>query len=62
MAMMTSVSGSIGIKVDKLPSGEMGLDGMRASWWFGLASAITESLITISFVRIPKAEEKEHVH
>ncbi|KAL7913971.1 MFS general substrate transporter [Trichoderma velutinum] len=61
LAIITSVAGSIGIKVDQLPNGEVGLEGMRAIWWFGLASAIIGALITITMVRIPKAEEKEHV-
>ncbi|KAH8127125.1 hypothetical protein FP744_10007852 [Trichoderma asperellum] len=61
LAMITSVSDSIGIKVDQLPSGEVGLEGMRAIWWFGFASAMVGALITITMVRIPKAEEKEHV-
>ncbi|KAM0250877.1 hypothetical protein ACHAQJ_008455 [Trichoderma viride] len=61
LAIITSVSDSIGIRVDQLPSGEVGLQGMRAIWWFGLASALTGALITITMVRIPKAEEKEHV-
>ncbi|KAK1246597.1 hypothetical protein MKX08_000399 [Trichoderma sp. CBMAI-0020] len=61
MAIITSVADSIGIKVDQLPSGEVGLEGMRAIWWFGFASAMVGALITITSVRIPKAEEKEHV-
>ncbi|RFU81945.1 major facilitator superfamily transporter [Trichoderma arundinaceum] len=61
LAIITSVSGSIGIKVDQLSSGEVGLEGMRAIWWFGLACALTRALITLTMVRIPKAEEKEHV-
>lgn len=60
-AIMTSISDTIGVKVDRLPTGEIGLDGLRAIWWFGLASALTGALITAIFVRIPKAEEKEHV-
>ncbi|KAI9157904.1 MFS-type transporter [Paramyrothecium foliicola] len=60
-AIMTSVSDSIGIKVDELPSGEIGLDGLRAIWWFGLGSALCGALITATMVRIPKSEEKEHV-
>jgi hypothetical protein len=60
MAIMTSISDSIGVKVDVLPSGEIGLDGLRAIWWFGLASAVAGALITGTMVRIPKAEEKEH--
>lgn len=60
LAIVTSVADSIGLKVDQLPSGEMGLEGMRAVWWFGLAAALVGALITITMVRIPKAEEKEH--
>ncbi|KAJ6790045.1 hypothetical protein PWT90_05272 [Aphanocladium album] len=61
LAIMTSVSDSIGIKVDQLPSGEIGLEGMRAIWWFGLALSLVAALIAATMVRIPKAEEKEHV-
>ncbi|KAK5699186.1 hypothetical protein LTR17_023467 [Elasticomyces elasticus] len=61
IAIMTSVSDSIGVKVDALPSGEVGLNGIKAIWWFGLASASAGALITGTMVRIPKAEEKEHM-
>jgi hypothetical protein len=61
-AIMTSVADSIGTKVDQLPTGEIGLDGIRAIWWFGFACAMTAAVITATMVRIPKAEEKEHVH
>ncbi|ORY67246.1 major facilitator superfamily domain-containing protein [Pseudomassariella vexata] len=61
-AIMNSLSDSIGVKVDQLPTGEVGLDGIKAIWWFGLASALTGALITGTMVRIPKAEEKEHVY
>ncbi|KAI5458836.1 major facilitator superfamily domain-containing protein [Mariannaea sp. PMI_226] len=60
LAVITSVSDSIGTKVNKLPSGEIGLDGFRAIWWFGLGSALIGVFITMIFVRIPKAEEKDH--
>ncbi|KAF1984058.1 MFS general substrate transporter [Aulographum hederae CBS 113979] len=60
IAVMTSVGNSIGEKVDALPSGEIGLDGIRAIWWFGLAAALLGALITGTVVRIPRAEEKEH--
>ncbi|KAI1770778.1 putative efflux pump antibiotic resistance protein [Hypoxylon cercidicola] len=60
-AIMTSISDTIGLKVDQLPSGEVGLEGLRAIWWFGLGSALAGALITATMVRIPKAEEKEHV-
>lgn len=61
LAMMTSISDSIGQKVDRLPSGEIGLDGLRAIWWFGITLALVGTLITVTMVRIPKAEEKEHI-
>ncbi|OTA05553.1 MFS permease [Trichoderma parareesei] len=61
LAIAASVFGSVGIKVGMLPDGEVGLEGMRAIWWFGLGSALLGALITITMVRIPKAEEKEHV-
>ncbi|PTB68118.1 MFS general substrate transporter [Trichoderma citrinoviride] len=61
MAIFTSVAGSIGIKIEMLPDGEVGLQGIRAIWWFGFAFALLGALITITMVRIPKAEEKEHV-
>ncbi|KAI2622371.1 MFS general substrate transporter [Hypoxylon sp. NC1633] len=60
-AIMTSISDTIGVKVDQLPTGEVGLEGLKAIWWFGLASASAGALITVTMVRIPKAEEKEHV-
>ena len=59
-AIMTSLSDSIGTRIDALPTGEIGLDGIRAIRWFGLASALAGALITSTMVRIPKAEEKEH--
>ncbi|KAI1874020.1 uncharacterized protein JN550_002599 [Neoarthrinium moseri] len=61
MAVMTSVCEAIGSRVEILPTGEIGLNGIRAIWWFGLAAALMGALITATMVRIPKAEEKEHV-
>lgn len=61
MAVMTSISGALGARVETLPTGEIGLQGIRAIWWFGLASAMLAALITATMVRIPKAEEKQHV-
>ncbi|KAK8118001.1 MFS general substrate transporter [Apiospora kogelbergensis] len=61
MAVVTSVCGAIGARVETLPSGEIGLTGIRAIWWFGLGAALVGALITVTMVRIPKAEEKEHV-
>ncbi|KAK8860070.1 MFS general substrate transporter [Apiospora arundinis] len=61
MAVMTSICGAIGARVETLPSGEIGLTGIRTIWWFGLGAALVGALITATMVRIPKAEEKEHV-
>ncbi|KAI5857381.1 MFS general substrate transporter [Durotheca rogersii] len=61
-AIITSVSDSIGVRVEQLPTGEVGLQGLKAIWWFGLGCTLTGALITATMVRIPKAEEKEHVH
>jgi MFS family permease len=60
-AVMASLADAIGNKVDKTPSGDIGLEGLRAIWWFGLAAEIIAALITLIWVRIPKEEEKEHV-
>ena len=62
VAVMTSIGEAIGTKVDGLPGGEVGFRGIRAIWWFGLAAALMGAVITATCVRIPKAEEKEHVH
>jgi hypothetical protein len=61
IAVMTSVGEVVGARVETLPTGEIGLVGIKAIWWFGLAAALTGALITATTVRIPKAEEKEHV-
>ncbi|KAF9889447.1 hypothetical protein FE257_007349 [Aspergillus nanangensis] len=60
-AVMTSVADAIGTKVDKGPSGDIGLDGLRAVWWFAPAAEVVAGLIAVVWVRIPKEEEKEHV-
>jgi hypothetical protein len=60
-AIMTSLSDSVSVKIDALPTGEIGLDEIRAIWWFGLTSELVGALITATMVDIPKAEEKEHV-
>lgn len=60
-AIMTSISDSIGVRVEQLPTGEVGLKGLKAIWWFGLGAALAGALITATMVRIPKAEEKEHI-
>ena len=60
-AILTSVADAIGTRVDRGPSGEIGLDGLHAIWWFALAAQLLAALVTIVWVRIPKEEEKEHV-
>ena len=58
---MTSVADGIGAQVDLNAKGEIGLNGLRAIWWFGFGAAMLGAIITIAGVRIPKEEEKEHV-
>lgn len=60
-AILTSIADSIGNKVDMQPTGEIGLQGLRAIWWFALATQLCAALVTVIWVRIPKEEEKEHV-
>lgn len=45
---MAALADGIGNKVDKTPSGDIGLEGLRAIWWFGLASKIIAALITLN--------------
>ncbi|PYI01397.1 efflux pump antibiotic resistance protein [Aspergillus sclerotiicarbonarius CBS 121057] len=60
-AIITSVADAIGTRVDKQPDGSVGLHGLRAIWWFALGCQLVAALITVTSVRIPKEEEKEHV-
>ncbi|KAJ5889006.1 hypothetical protein N7495_009047 [Penicillium taxi] len=61
-AVMTAVGDAIGTKVDKGPSGDIGLKGLRAIWWFALGCEVVAAAITLIWVRIDKQEEKhEHV-
>ncbi|KAJ5165823.1 hypothetical protein N7492_006119 [Penicillium capsulatum] len=60
-AIMTSVADAIGTRVNRGADGEVGLEGLRAIWWFALAAQLIAALVTIIWVRIPKEEEKEHV-
>lgn len=60
-AVMTAVGDAIGTKVSTTASGDIGLEGLRAIWWFALAAEVVAALITLFWVRIPKEEEKEHV-
>ncbi|KAK6433434.1 hypothetical protein LTR95_010384 [Oleoguttula sp. CCFEE 5521] len=60
-AIMASAADSIAAQVDSSPSGEIGLKGLKAAWWFALAAALAGAVITGAAVRIPKEVEKEHV-
>lgn len=60
-AIMTSVADSIAAKIDTQENGEVGLEGLRAAWWLALAAAVLGAVITAVWVRIPKAEEKDHI-
>ncbi|CAI7677698.1 unnamed protein product [Penicillium manginii] len=60
-AVMTAVADAVGTGVDRGPSGDIGLEGLRAIWWFALACEIVAGCITLFWVRIPKEEEKEHI-
>lgn len=60
-AVMTAVADAVGTGVDRGPSGDIGLEGLRAIWWFALACEVVAGCITLFWVRIPKEEEKEHV-
>ena len=58
-AVVTAVADSIGVRVDG-GGAAIGLDGLRAAWWFSFAMALVAALVTAVFVRIPKSVEKEH--
>lgn len=60
-AIMTSIADAIGTRVDRGADGEVGLEGLRAIWWFALGAQLTAALVTVVWVRIPKEEDKEHV-
>ncbi|KAK5108462.1 hypothetical protein LTR62_008280 [Meristemomyces frigidus] len=60
-AIITSVADAIGAQVDLQDDGNIGLEGLRAIWWFCMSITLLGALITALWVRIPKEEEKEHV-
>lgn len=60
-AIMTSVADVVGAQVGMNAEGEVGLSGLRAIWWFGLAAGLLGAGITVVGVRIPKEEEKAHI-
>ena len=66
-AVMAALAGTIGVKVDGSDGGGgglrgakgeegVGLQGLRAIWWFALATSIVASLITATTVKIAKTE------
>lgn len=59
-AIMTAIADSVGAKIDLEADGDIGLEGLRAAWWFALAASLAGAVITAIWVRIPKEEEKEH--
>ncbi|KAJ5946878.1 hypothetical protein N7454_003717 [Penicillium verhagenii] len=60
-AIMTSLADAIGTRVSKGADGQVGLEGLRAIWWFAMGAQLLALLVTVVWVRIPKEEEKEHV-
>ena len=60
-AIMTSLADAIGTRVNRGADGQVGLEGLRAIWWFALATQLTAAFVTVLWVRIPKEEEKDHV-
>ncbi|KAI6912859.1 hypothetical protein KC318_g13046 [Hortaea werneckii] len=61
-AIMTSVADAVAAQVDRGADGEIGLQGLKAAWWLALGASLAGAVITAVAVRIPKEEEKEHVH
>ncbi|KAJ5656480.1 hypothetical protein N7507_008430 [Penicillium longicatenatum] len=60
-AIMTSLADAIGTRVSTGADGEVGIEGLRAIWWFAMGAQLLALLVTVVWVRIPKEEEKEHV-
>ncbi|KAE8363514.1 MFS general substrate transporter [Aspergillus caelatus] len=60
-AIFTAIGDTIGESVTKEEGYSLNLDALRAIWWFSLATSLLSALICGVFVRIPKAEEKEHL-
>ena len=61
-AIMTSIADAVAAQVDRGADGEIGLQGLKAAWWLALGASLAGAVITAVAVRIPKEEEKEHVH
>ncbi|KAI9037637.1 MFS general substrate transporter [Aspergillus affinis] len=61
-AVFAAVGDSIGEKVSSGEGYNLDLHAMRSIWWFSLACSIVGGMICAIFVRIPKEDEKEHLH
>lgn len=66
-AVMTALADTVGVKTQEvIGTGEsagqtfIGLEGLKACWWFAFSLAMASAVITAVFVRIPKSVEKEH--
>lgn len=51
-AMIASLADTVGVEVDAGPGGEVGLEGLRAVWWFSFGLAIAAALVTSIGVRM----------
>ncbi|KAI9666888.1 MAG: hypothetical protein M1831_001393 [Alyxoria varia] len=60
VALAGTISVNVGGEGDKGKSA-VSLEGLRAAWWFALAVSIVAGIITVTMVRVPKAEERDHV-
>lgn len=60
-AILTSISDALGANVKNSDGSELGLESLRAIWWFNFAVSLLGAGICLLFVRIPKTAEKEHV-
>lgn len=63
-AILAAIAGTIGVKVaGNEAAGEegVGLQGLRAIWWFAFAVSVVAAVLTATTVRIAKTEEKEHI-
>ncbi|PYI04658.1 MFS general substrate transporter [Aspergillus sclerotiicarbonarius CBS 121057] len=61
-AIVTAIADTIGERVRSGRSGyDLDLMSLRVIWWFSLGLSVLGAVVCVGFVRIPRAEEKEHV-